>query len=276
LLHQWDELIPSDTVDTSVSFQYDGPNSQAPQCLLLAVPPQRRKFPEVWHVDDLVEIVKDTMDLAKVRLVDLDAMREIEGDTSDEQGVGLVIPSLMFPADPDNPGWAREAFVETIKDWIELLSGPEKCATFNDYGFDTFGPQHEIRGFIIRSLEGNALTVGRLAFPNPAGGYVFVMCLWCAGDIEVELPNAANAIIFRAGWTPSTQAICLFDSAQEPIDVSVDTTTTQSAGMQRTPGHAPIGVCVLDVTIAAPGVKTIRITGESGIKFIQRVCILDP
>ena len=126
LLHQWDELIPSDSVDTSVSFQYDGPNSQAPQCLLLAVPSQRSVTPGTWQVDDLAEIAKDTMDLAKVRLVDLDAMREIEGDTLGEQGVGLVLPSLMFPTDPDNPGWARDAFVDSITEWVELLEELER------------------------------------------------------------------------------------------------------------------------------------------------------
>ena len=130
LLHQWDELIPSDTVETSVSFQYDGPNAQAPQSLLLAVPSQRDTTPRLWTVDELAEIVKDTMDLAKVRAVDLDAMRELgteEGEN--KQGVGLMIPSLMFPVDPDRPGWDREAAFETIEDWLEALV-PLQCVNF--------------------------------------------------------------------------------------------------------------------------------------------------
>ena len=121
LLHQWDELIPSDTVETSVSFQYDGPNSQAPQCLLLAVPAQREKTPAVWQEDELAEIVKDTMDLAKIRAVDLDAMRETGNESPDEQGMGLALPALMLPRDPTKPGWEREGALQYLEQWLDAL-----------------------------------------------------------------------------------------------------------------------------------------------------------
>lgn len=98
LLDQWDETIPGKEVDTSVAFQYDAPNSQAPQALLLAVPGQQDSKP--WTVDELADIVYDTMDLAKVRAVDLDAMRKNEPNTPAEPGVGLVFPALMFATKP--------------------------------------------------------------------------------------------------------------------------------------------------------------------------------
>jgi LysM repeat protein len=126
LLDQWDELIPDAEIDTSVGFQYDAPNSQAPQALLLAVPGQRGTTRKLWEVDDLAEIVKDTIDLAKIRAVDLDAMREIEdesvteGDSSDNQGVGLIFPALLFPTDPE-PDRSPSPFPATIKAWAEVL-----------------------------------------------------------------------------------------------------------------------------------------------------------
>ncbi|MCK5312254.1 MAG: helix-hairpin-helix domain-containing protein, partial [Desulfobacteraceae bacterium] len=39
----WLETIPNETIDTSVAFHYDAPNTQPPQSLLLAVPPDRNK-----------------------------------------------------------------------------------------------------------------------------------------------------------------------------------------------------------------------------------------
>ena len=57
-------------------------------------------------------------------------MSEIGTEEGEEkQGVGLMIPSLMFPIDPDRPGWARDTAFETIEDWLAALQ-PMKCADF--------------------------------------------------------------------------------------------------------------------------------------------------
>ena len=108
LMDQWDELIPDNKVTAGVSFHYDGPSSQAPQCLLLAVPGQRADLMDHWHVDELADIVEDTMDLARIRAVDPDAMAEGKGNASEPKGLGLILPALLFPVDPSNPGWERE------------------------------------------------------------------------------------------------------------------------------------------------------------------------
>ena len=119
LLEQWNEFIPSKTVNTSVSFQYNAPNAQAPQSLLLAVPSQRSAL--TWEVDELAQIVCDTLDLTKVRAVDLDAMGASGDGQADGQGVGAVLPALMFPADATRPGYDREGAIATIQDWLKLL-----------------------------------------------------------------------------------------------------------------------------------------------------------
>ncbi len=120
LLDQWDETIPTNKVDTSIAFQYDAPSTQAPQALLLAVP-GTRDVGALWDEGELTEIVRDTMDLAKVRAVDADAMGGREKDPPDAPGVGAVLPALMLPADATRPGWARTAFADSIDDWVAAV-----------------------------------------------------------------------------------------------------------------------------------------------------------
>ncbi len=69
LVDRWDELIPDAEHTTGVAFNYDQPDASPPQCLLLAVPPQRRGH---WEVVDLLQTLHDTFELAKNRLVELE------------------------------------------------------------------------------------------------------------------------------------------------------------------------------------------------------------
>jgi len=100
-----------------------------PSILLLAVPGQRDATSQPWDIEDLAEIVRDTMDLAKVRTVDLDAMCDISDESSEEQGVGLVLPALMLSTD-----WARERAFEIIEDWWNqaILQLEWVCAGFEE------------------------------------------------------------------------------------------------------------------------------------------------
>jgi hypothetical protein len=85
MIDEWTETIPDRNVATGVSFEYNQPSAQAPHCFLLAVPGNFEE--KLWTPQHLAEIVRDTIDLAKVRLVDLDALPEVAG----------VFPALMFP-----------------------------------------------------------------------------------------------------------------------------------------------------------------------------------
>lgn len=67
LLDSWPELLPSREEDAGLVFQFDAPAAQAPQAVLLAVPPG----PEpTWSHDLLERILLDTLDLAKVRALE--------------------------------------------------------------------------------------------------------------------------------------------------------------------------------------------------------------
>ena len=67
LVDDWTEVIPARTEDTGLTFQYDRPNTEPPQTLLLAMP---SRFTGAWQWADLVDTVRETMDLAKRRAIE--------------------------------------------------------------------------------------------------------------------------------------------------------------------------------------------------------------
>jgi hypothetical protein len=66
-----EDRVPSAKETTGVAFHFDQPNAQAPQAVLVAVPPD---LTGAWEWDDLVATVTETLDLAKARAVDLEAL----------------------------------------------------------------------------------------------------------------------------------------------------------------------------------------------------------
>jgi len=73
-IDQFTEKIPEQVVNTGVAFQYNGPNNEAPQAILLAVPADNTE--EFWVEDTLRDIVLDSIDLTKIRMVDTDALQK--------------------------------------------------------------------------------------------------------------------------------------------------------------------------------------------------------
>ncbi|MDT7827758.1 hypothetical protein RQM65_03650 [Pricia sp. S334] len=67
LLDEWTEVIPSKTEDVGVTFHYDRPNSEPPQVMLMAMTP---RFTGEWQWNDLMDIVNETLDLAKKRALE--------------------------------------------------------------------------------------------------------------------------------------------------------------------------------------------------------------
>jgi len=85
VLDSWDEIIPFPTVDTAYAYQYTKPNALPPQTLLLLnVPDASYK----GDVDTYIhESILDTLDLAKIRTVDLEAMKWL----------GTFLPAIFIP-----------------------------------------------------------------------------------------------------------------------------------------------------------------------------------
>jgi hypothetical protein len=90
VIDEWTETMAAPEVATGISFEYNQPACQAPHCFLLAVPGNFEADDGVWTARHLAEIVRDTMDLAKARLVDLDALPAVAG----------IFPALFFPIRP--------------------------------------------------------------------------------------------------------------------------------------------------------------------------------
>lgn len=63
-----DEPVPPESELTGLTFHFDRPDAQAPQAILVAVPPNPRRG---WTADGLALVVRDTLELAKLRAVDL-------------------------------------------------------------------------------------------------------------------------------------------------------------------------------------------------------------
>jgi len=74
LIDEWVEVVPSATETTGIALQYDQPNSTPPQTILLAVPPE---IGSPWTVWSLQQVLLETLDLARIRAVDSEALDEV-------------------------------------------------------------------------------------------------------------------------------------------------------------------------------------------------------
>lgn len=84
MIDEFLDRIPSPNTTAGVAFHFDEPDARAPQALLLAVCPDERA---TWNLDLLYEILQETLELAKIRGVDLDSLGE----------AGQILPALYFP-----------------------------------------------------------------------------------------------------------------------------------------------------------------------------------
>jgi hypothetical protein len=83
LVDEWPERIPSTAETASLAFHYEEPKARAPQACLLAVSPDDRP---TWDADLIVGILEETLQLAKIRTVDLSNLQEM----------GQILPALYF------------------------------------------------------------------------------------------------------------------------------------------------------------------------------------
>ena len=70
VLDSWPELLPNREEDAGLAFHYDAPGSQAPQAILVAVPPAGGAA-ATWSYEQVERTLLDTLTLAKVRALDL-------------------------------------------------------------------------------------------------------------------------------------------------------------------------------------------------------------
>jgi hypothetical protein len=83
LIDEWPERIPSTAETASMVFHYEEPKARAPQSCLLAVCPDDRPS---WDSDLITGILEETLELAKIRSVDLSSLQQM----------GQILPALYF------------------------------------------------------------------------------------------------------------------------------------------------------------------------------------
>jgi hypothetical protein len=87
LVDEWVEVVPSAEETTGLTFHFNRSNARAPQTILLAVTPDNSP---AWDVETLEATIAETIELAKLRMVDLLALEEI----------GHYLPALYLPEAP--------------------------------------------------------------------------------------------------------------------------------------------------------------------------------
>jgi hypothetical protein len=77
VVEEFSEHIPDKKMNTGLSFHYNAPNNEPPQAILLAIHPKVMEESEFfWSENDLRDILYDTIDLYKIRMVDVEAIQE--------------------------------------------------------------------------------------------------------------------------------------------------------------------------------------------------------
>ncbi len=73
MFDEWTEMLPSAEETTALAFHFDRPNAPPPQAILIATPPHAATG-RPWDLADLRAAVVEALDLAKLRMVDLDSL----------------------------------------------------------------------------------------------------------------------------------------------------------------------------------------------------------
>lgn len=101
MLDEWYDFIPNRTKTAGISFQYDAPDSEPPQAMLLAVSP---KPTGAWEFRYLLNTLEETLEMAKTRAVEPDHVIRSPLQT-------LLQPMLFDAIDSDVTG---DRNIETI------------------------------------------------------------------------------------------------------------------------------------------------------------------
>lgn len=83
---EWPEFIPDPFQTAGIAFHYDAPGARPPQAILLALPP--RLGQDAWSFDDLLDVIHEAFDLAKLRAV---RPQDLKG------GLGALLPGNYLP-----------------------------------------------------------------------------------------------------------------------------------------------------------------------------------
>jgi hypothetical protein len=101
VIDEWSETVPSAVQKTALSFRYETPIAEAPQAVLLAVPPTAAAE---WDIDTLLDTVRETLLLSKVRAVDSSLLG----------GLGQFLPAICLTGNTANEVVSTNFLTELI------------------------------------------------------------------------------------------------------------------------------------------------------------------
>lgn len=124
---EWRTSVPAGEETTGVAMNYDDPNTEPPQSLLLAVLPED----ETWSTETLLQTILETTDLAKIRGVDLQQLGKPAAGSNPQRVPGHFLPALTFPLNthdtPDVPSvdftLDQEIAGSLLPDWPASTEG---------------------------------------------------------------------------------------------------------------------------------------------------------
>ena len=101
VIDQWIEMIPMKSVQTGVAFHYDDPGAEAPQAVLVAVPPVPDS--RTWQLPWVIDAIREAAEMARIRGVDGELLGEL----------GQLLPAITL-TDSTDEVTIRSSFVGTL------------------------------------------------------------------------------------------------------------------------------------------------------------------
>lgn len=86
MVDAWTDVVPARTITTGLAFNYDAPKPQAPQSILIAVPPNANRD---WEYEDLEATLLETFEMMRWRLL----------GQAPEGALGDYLPALYIGSD---------------------------------------------------------------------------------------------------------------------------------------------------------------------------------
>jgi len=131
LIDEWMEVIPNKEETTGIAFHYNQPNAEAPQTILLTVPPVSADY----SLDYLLDAVNSTFELAKLRAVEPDHLTSaytLDTDPNSPLFFSHPLPGVMAKVSE----MAKEPDISTDFNINNLNKDPNSAlfpfGTFND------------------------------------------------------------------------------------------------------------------------------------------------
>jgi hypothetical protein len=110
VVDEFTELIPNKTESTALAFHYDDPGAEAPQAVLVAVPPANDK---TWSLETLIAVLRETLELAKIRAVDGELLEQLS----------QVLPAAYLAANPRNDTISTNLASLVVRDAVIVREG---------------------------------------------------------------------------------------------------------------------------------------------------------